>query len=67
MAGVRYMDDRHYEYRVLPMVWIWGFRSFRRYHRRRWKVVGQLPLRHTETEAEEDLARYAEGKGWVRI
>jgi hypothetical protein len=66
MQGVRYVDERNYEYRVLPVVWIWGYRTFKRYCRHKWRIVDFLPLRHTEPDAEADLVKYAEGKGWIR-
>jgi hypothetical protein len=66
MAGLVYRDER-YDYQVLPVVWINGYRTFRRRRGARWRPYKELPMRETPREAAEDLERHGEALGWIRM
>lgn len=67
--GKKYVDSRGWKYMVLPGLGESNFKA--RYQRDNkygaegWKCVAALPWRKTREEAQADLDRLAEKKGWA--
>ena len=67
MTGIQYMDEKRNVYQVLPVVWLGGYRTFRRLGGRNWRPAKDLPWRTDQNTAASDLESYAEQKGWIRV